>query len=144
MAFGIFALDQEPAVFQIPDFGTRYWVYQLGDQRTDAIVGLGSVYGTKPGFYMVVGPNWNGKVPDGITGVFRSPTNLAYIIPRAFMDDTSRIAPRYSLLVSQIVAYPVSEFDGKMKTKDWSKIPKLADPAGRKERQRWRNQMGEA
>jgi hypothetical protein len=29
--FGLFALDQGPAVFQIPDFGTRYWVYQLGD-----------------------------------------------------------------------------------------------------------------
>jgi hypothetical protein len=129
--FGLFALDQEPAVFQIPDFGTRYWVYQLGDQRTDAIVGLGSVYGTKPGFYMVVGPGWNGKVPDGITGVFRSPTNLAYIIPRAFMDDTAEDRAAIQPVVSQIVAYPVSEFDGK-KTKDWSKIPTLADPAGGK------------
>jgi hypothetical protein len=130
--FGLFALDQEPAVFQIPDFGPRYWVYQLGDQRTDAIVGLGSIYGTKPGFYMVVGPDWNGKVPQGITGVFRSPTNLAYIIPRAFMDDTAEDRAAIQPLVSQIVAYPVSEFDGKMKTKDWSKIPTLADPAGGK------------
>jgi hypothetical protein len=130
--FGLFALDHEPAIFQIPDFGTRYWVYQLGDQRTDAIVGLGSVYGTKPGFYMVVGPDWNGKVPDGITGVFRSPTNLAYIIPRAFMDDTAEDRAAIQPLVSQIVAYPVSEFDGTMKTKDWSKIPTLADPAGGK------------
>jgi hypothetical protein len=70
--FGIFSLDREPAVFQIPDFGNRYWVYQLGNQRTDAIVGLGSIYGTKPGFYMVVGPDWNGNVPNGITAVFRS------------------------------------------------------------------------
>jgi hypothetical protein len=130
--FGILALDQQPAVFQIPDFGTRYWVYQLGDQRTDAIVGLGSIYGTKPGFYMVVGPDWNGKVPDGITGVFRSPTNLAYIIPRAFMDDTAEDRAAIQPLISQIVAYPVSEFDGKMKTKDWSKLPTLADPAGGK------------
>jgi hypothetical protein len=130
--FGIFSLDLEPAVFQIPDFGSRYWVYQLGNQRTDAIVGLGSIYGTKPGFYMAVGPNWNGSVPDGITGVFRSPTNLAYIIPRAFMDDTKEDRAAVQPLVSQIMAYPVSEYDGKMKTKDWSKIPTLADPAGGK------------
>jgi hypothetical protein len=130
--FGILSLDLEPAVFQIPDFGSRYWVYQLGNQRTDAIVGLGSIYGTKPGFYMVVGPNWNGSVPNGITGVFRSPTNLAYIIPRAFMDDTKEDRAAVQPLVSQIMAYPVSEFDGKMKTKDWSNIPALADPAGGK------------
>jgi hypothetical protein len=130
--FGIFSLDKEPAVFQIPDFGKRYWVYQLGDQRTDAIIGLGSVYSTKPGIYMVVGPDWNGTVPDGITAAFRSPTNLAYITPRAFMDDTKEDRAAVQPLVSQIVAYPLSAFDGKMKTKDWSKIPKLADPAGGK------------
>ena len=128
--FGILALDLDPVVFQIPDFGNRYWVYQLGNERTDAISGLGSVYGTKPGFYMVVGPNWTGTVPNGITGVFRSPTDLAYIIPRAFMDDTKEDRAAILPLVSQIAAYPASEFDGKMKVKDWSKIPTLADPAG--------------
>ena len=130
--FGILALDHEPAVFQIPDFGSRYWVYQLGNQRTDAISGLGSIYGTKPGFYMIVGPDWTGSVPDGIAGVFRSPTNLAYIIPRAFMDDTKEDRAAIQPPVSQIMAYPLSEFDGKMKTKDWSKIPSFADRAGGK------------
>jgi hypothetical protein len=130
--FGILALDQEAAIFQIPDFDNRFWVYQLGDQRTDAIAGLGSVYGTKPGFYMVVGPSWAGAVPDGVTSVFRSPTDLAYIIPRAFMDDTQEDRAAIQPVVSQIVAYPVSEFDGKMKTMDWSKILTFADPAGGK------------
>lgn len=63
---------------------------------------------------------------------FRSPTNLAYIIPRAFMDDTAEDRTAIQPIVSQIAAYPVSEFDGKMKTTDWSKIPTLADPAGGK------------
>jgi hypothetical protein len=63
---------------------------------------------------MVVGPDWNGKVPDDITGVFRSPTNLAYIIPRTFMDDTAEDRAAIQPVVSQIVAYPVSEFDRKM------------------------------
>ena len=37
--------------------------------RTDEISELGLQYGTKPGFYMVVGPNWKGATPDGIAGV---------------------------------------------------------------------------
>jgi hypothetical protein len=128
--FGILSLDREPAVFQ--DFGGRYWVYQLGNQRTDAIVGLGSIYGTKPGFYMVVGPRWNGSVPNGITGVFRSDTDIAYIIPRAFMDDTAADRAAIQPLIRQIVAYPVSQFDGTIKAKEWSKLPTLANPAGGK------------
>lgn len=131
--FGIFSLEKEPAVFQVPDFGNRFWVYQLGNQRTDTLGGIGKMYGSKPGFYMVVGPNWKGKVPKGIKTVFRSPTNLAYIIPRAFLDDTTADRRAIQPVVSQIMAYPVSEFDGKMKTKDWSKIPMLADPAGGKQ-----------
>jgi hypothetical protein len=82
---------------------------------------------------MVVGPKWKGDVPSGINGVFRSPTNLAYIIPRAFLDDTKEDRAAIQPAISQIMSYPLGEFDGKMKTKDWSKIPKLADPAGGKQ-----------
>ena len=131
--FGIFQLEHGPVVFQVPDFGDRFWVYQLGDQRTDTLGGAGKMYGTKPGFYMVVGPDWSGQTPPGIAGVFHSPTNLAYIIPRAFMDDTAEDRKAIQPLVSLILAYPLSEFDGKMKCKDWSKIPTLADPAGGKQ-----------
>ena len=34
---GFTALDKEPTVFQVPDFGDRFWVYALYDQRTDEI-----------------------------------------------------------------------------------------------------------
>ena len=32
---GFTALDKEPTVFRVPDFGNRYWVYPLYDIRTD-------------------------------------------------------------------------------------------------------------
>jgi len=131
--FGILALEKEPVVFQVPDFGERYWVYQLGNQRTDTLGGMGRMYGSKPGFYMIVGPGWKGEVPTGIAGVFRSPTNLAFIIPRAFLDDTKEDRAAIQPVIRQIMSYPLSEFDGTMKTKDWSKIPILADPAGGKQ-----------
>ena len=31
-------------------------------------------------------------------------------------------------VISQVVFYPLSEFDGKMKTKDWSKLPHFPAP----------------
>jgi len=60
---GFAALEKEPMVFQVPDFGQRFWVYPIYDNRTDEIGRIGQQYGTKPGFYMIVGPNWKGKIP---------------------------------------------------------------------------------
>lgn len=128
--FGLLSLEKEPVVFQVPDFGRRFWIYQLGDQRTDTLGGTGQMYGTKPGFYMVAGPGWKGATPKGIQKVYRSPTNLAFIIPRAFMDDTPEDRKAIVPLVNQIVSYPLSQYDGKAKTRDWTKLPRLSDPAG--------------
>ena len=74
--FGYFSLDEQPVVAQVPDFGDRFWTYALYDARTDQFGKLGKPHDSTPGFYLLVGPNWNGKVPDGITRVIRSPTTL--------------------------------------------------------------------
>jgi hypothetical protein len=71
------------------------------DARTDQISELGLQYGTKPGFYMM---------------------------PRIFMSDTPEDHAAIQPALSQIQFYPLSQFDGKMKTKDWSKIPKMEKP----------------
>jgi hypothetical protein len=86
---GYMALDKEPIVFQVPDFGDRFWVYAHYDARTDEFSEIGKQYGTKPGFYMMVGPNWKGETPAGITAVVRSSTSLAFVIPRIFVDDSA-------------------------------------------------------
>jgi hypothetical protein len=127
---GFTALDKEPTVFQVPDFGDRFWVYPLYDTRTDEITRIGKQYGSKPGFYMIVGRNWKGEVPKGITEVVRSPTDLVFAIPRIQMDDTAEDRKAIQPIVSQFVMYPLSEFDGKMKSVDWSKIPSVPVPAG--------------
>ena len=62
---GFTALDKEPTVIQVPDFGDRFYVYAMYDQRTDEIGRIGKQYGTKPGFYMIVGPSWTGETAQG-------------------------------------------------------------------------------
>jgi hypothetical protein len=125
---GYMALDKEPIVFQVPDFGDRFWVYALYDARTDEFSEIGKQYGTKPGFYLMVGPNWKGELPKGITAVVRSSTPMALAAPRIFMDATAEDHQAIQPVISQIDFYPLSQFDGKMKTTDWSKLPHIPAP----------------
>jgi len=129
---GYLSLEKEPVVIQVPDFGDRFWTVQVYDARTDQISELGQQYGTKSGFYMVVGPNWKGATPAAIAGVVRSTTDFAVTMPRIFMDDTPEDRAAIQPALSQIQFYPLSQFDGKMKTKDWHDLPivkKQGEPA---------------
>lgn len=125
---GFFALDQEPVVIQVPDFGDRFWVYALYDNRTDQFGRLGKPYGTKPGFYLLAGPKWQGSVPSGIADVVRCSTELANAIPRVFLNDTAEDRKAIQPVINQIVVYPLTEFDGKMKTVDYASLPDIPAP----------------
>ena len=97
-------------------------------QKTREIYARRLQYGTKPGFYMVVGPNWKGATSAGIAGVVRSTTDFAVTMPRIFMNDTPEDRKAIQPALSQIQFYPLSQFDGKMKIKDWSKLPSFPAP----------------
>jgi len=104
--FSILTLDEEPVVVQVPDFGDRFWVYQVVDQRTDSFGSLGKMYGTRPGLYLIVGPDWKGQAPAGVQGVLRSSTNVGVVIPRVFLNDTSEDRTAVQEIVSGISALP--------------------------------------
>ncbi|MGW2665167.1 DUF1254 domain-containing protein [Nocardia tengchongensis] len=124
-----FDLDAQPVVVQVPDFGDRFWVYALYDQRTDQFGKLGKPYGTKSGFYLLAGPGWKGDTPKGIEQVIHCPTAIANAIPRVFMDDTPEDRTAIQSVVNQVMIYPLTDFDGKMKTKEWAKLPTLPGAA---------------
>jgi hypothetical protein len=134
---GPFALDLSPVVVQVPDFGDRFWVYQVVDTRTDSFAQLGKMYGTQPGFYLLAGPGWSGEVPKGITRVFRSSTNSGIVAPRVFQDDTPQDKRAIQSVLTSIVMYPLSEFDGTMKTIDWSSVKKVPAPPSGDEETPW-------
>lgn len=132
--FGVFDLEDSAVVIQVPDFGDRVWLYQLGDQRTDSFADVGCMHGTRPGAYLVVGPEWDGDVPSGIAGVFRCPTRYAYCLPRVFF--TAEPGDREAALpaVNRIMAYPLDEFTGRFRATDWSRSRWLPAVAGRAKR----------
>ncbi|MEN4397638.1 DUF1254 domain-containing protein [Mycolicibacterium senegalense] len=123
-----FDLDAQPVIVQVPDFGDRFWVYCLYDQRTDQFGELGKPYGTQPGFYLLAGPSWKGDKPDGVQAVIRSSTAIATAIPRVFQDDTAADRAAIRSVLGQIMIYPLSDFDGNTKTTDWARLPKVPGP----------------
>lgn len=131
------ALDVSPVVVQVPDFGDRFWVYQIVDLRSDSFVQLGKMYGTTPGFYLLVGPSWQGDLPHGITKVFRSPTNTGFAAPRVFQDDTAEDKRAIQSVLPEVLFYPLAEFDGTMKSVEWANLPKAPAGAGGDEESKW-------
>lgn len=134
---GIFDFSKEPVVVQVPDFGDRFWVYQIVDQRTDSFAKIGKMYNTKPGFYLMTGPGWNGKVPDGITAVFHVSTTVGVTIPRVFKESTPEDTEAVQPMIAKIAMFPLSKFSGQMQTMGWSKLPSFPTPGSGQEETKW-------
>ncbi|MEM7312869.1 MAG: DUF1214 domain-containing protein [Planctomycetota bacterium] len=118
---GFSDLEDSPLVFQVPDFGERYWSFQLIDQRSDVFATPGSRLKSSTGHYLVVGPDWKGETPNGMTKVIRSPTRYICMLPRVFMDDTPEDRKIVQPLLNQVMSYPLAEYDGTIRTTDWRK-----------------------
>ena len=133
--FGALDLAAEPVVLQVPDFGDRFWTYQLGDARTDAFAEIGKPHDTKPGLYLILGPKWNGELPAGFVKALRCPTRYGYVLPRVFLGDSASDRAAVAPLVSGVMMYPLSSYSGAARTTDWSRtrwLPKVgATKAGR-------------
>ena len=120
---GIAALEDTPVVIQVPHFGSRFWLFQLVDLRTDSFADIGAPYGTTPGFYLIVGPDWDGLPPHGITGVLRCSTNTALVMPHVVQYDSPQDKAAVQDVVARIDMYPLELYDGRTKKRDWRTLP---------------------
>jgi len=87
-SFGWFRLDDEPIVVSLPDFGDRYFVWQMTDMYAHNFHNVGSylregpVEQYKAGYaFLMAGPDWDGEVPEGLD-VVRCPVNLVNVLYR--------------------------------------------------------------
>lgn len=75
-------LTREPIVLSVPEMGKRYYLMQLLDAWTNAFAVPGTrTTGNQKGNFAVVGPAWQGKLPEGLRE-FKSPTNRVWLIGR--------------------------------------------------------------
>ena len=80
--FGFLDLRQEPVVLQAPDSHGLYYMVEIVDMWTNAFAYVGGkTTGYKGGNFALVGPHWQGKLPDGVKRI-DSPTPWVLIQPR--------------------------------------------------------------
>jgi hypothetical protein len=60
-----------------------------------------------------------------------------FSVPRVFKDDNAKDSKAVQPFLNQIVFYPLSQFDGKMKIMDWSKSPSFPAPPGAAGETKW-------
>jgi hypothetical protein len=79
-------LTREPVVISVPDTHGRYYLLQLLDMWTDSFAGVGKrTTGTGAGNFVVVGPGWQGDLPQGFQRI-NAPTPFVWVIGRTRTD----------------------------------------------------------
>jgi hypothetical protein len=74
---------------------------------------------------------------DPLTTTFRASTNTGFVAPRILMGDTAEDRKAIQPVLRQIMMYPLAEFDGRMKSIDWSTIAKLPSASMGEQEVKW-------
>lgn len=81
-------LAKEPYVLSLPDMDGRYFLMPMLSGWTDVFEVPGKrTTGTKSQTFAITGPNWKGKLPEGIKEL-KAPTNMVWILGRTYCTGT--------------------------------------------------------
>ena len=106
---GCLDLSTGPEVLHVPDMAGRYYSVQFMDPWGTVFAYVGRrTTGTQAGDYLISGPGWKGKVPDGVRQI-ASPDNTVLLIGRTLVTSDSDLATAYGL-AKQIQVTPLSRW----------------------------------
>jgi hypothetical protein len=82
-------LAQEPILIHVPDSGGRFYLLQFMDAWTETFADPGKrTTGTAEAWFAIVGPNWNGTLPEHVTRL-DAPTNIVWLLGRTQVNGAS-------------------------------------------------------
>ncbi|NYF32627.1 DUF1254 domain-containing protein [Sphingopyxis sp. JAI108] len=103
-------LGAEPIVFSHPDMGNRYFLFPMYSLWMPVVESPGRrTAGGGARTYLIAGPEWRGKVPDGMTEI-RSPTRHLVILGRTYADGSEADYAKVHALQAQYRLTPLSAF----------------------------------
>ena len=103
-------LANEPIILHVPDSAGRYYLIPMLDAYSNQFASIGSrTTGTGEGNYAIVGPGWQGSVPENVTGVIHAPTNTVWMIGRTLVNDPSDVQNAL-VVTSQYTLIPLSAY----------------------------------
>jgi len=95
-SFGMLDLRGGPIVLTVPEVTGRYYVMQFEDLFGYNELFIGSrATGSAAGSYFLMGPTWEGEVPEGFSDSFRFETDLVFLLGRTQLqspDDQPAVA----------------------------------------------------
>jgi hypothetical protein len=100
-------LGQGPQVLHVPDMAGRYYSVQMNDPSKNenfAYVGKRAT-GTGTGNYLISGPRWTGRAPEGVTCI-SSPNDSVLVIARTLVTDEDDLQAAYAL-AKQLQLFPL-------------------------------------
>lgn len=103
-------LSKEPYVLNIPDEKDRYFLMPMLSGWTDVFVVPGKrTTGTNAQTYVIVGPDWKGKLPSELKEI-KSPTNMVWILGRTYCTGTPEDYKAVHALQDQYKLTPLSHY----------------------------------
>jgi hypothetical protein len=92
-SWGFFDLSTEPVVLAHPEMGDRYFTFEMADMYSNNFGYVGKrTTGSRPGAFLIAGPDWSGKKPDDVREVIHSPTPFALVFGRTFVEGPADVA----------------------------------------------------
>lgn len=106
-------VEKEPYVLTIPEMGDRYYIMPLLDGYSEVFKVISSLTtGNGPYNYVITGPGWEGKVPDGYEEI-KSPTSMVWALGRIYCTGTDEDYTTVATLQDNIELYPLSGYNRK-------------------------------
>jgi hypothetical protein len=119
-------LAKEPYVLSLPDFGDRYFLMPMLSGWTDVFEVPGKrTTGTKAQTYAITGPNWKGRLPEGVKEL-RSPTDMVWILGRTYCTGTPEDYEACHAIMDKYQLVPLSAY-GKPYTPPSGKVDRAID-----------------
>jgi len=110
---GFLDLSREPMILQVPDMGERYYTFQLINFDADNFGYIGTrATGNRAGTYALVGPDWRGTLPKGVTAVPAAKTRWILVGGRILVAGPDDLAA-VQRLQDQIKLMTLSQYLGK-------------------------------
>jgi hypothetical protein len=102
-------VSREPVVLHVPDTQGRYYLMPMLGAWTNVFASPGKrTTGTGEGDFAIVGPGWQGTLPDGVREI-KAPTGMVWIIGRTQTNGNADYEPVHAIQ-RQYTLTPLSSF----------------------------------
>jgi hypothetical protein len=97
-SFAWLSLSNEPLILSVPAITGRYYSFELASMDSDNFDFVGTrTTGTNAGNFAIIGPNWTGALPTGVTELAHSRTPFVFLLGRTLVFGTNDLTNVWAL-----------------------------------------------